>query len=103
MSYEIYGFADLPKRTHAVLRFGCDWKFNSTRIVLGRCGSPNWISFRSSTWRGLVRVHGRRFKEIMNAEYILDYQDYDPHSDINLPINAAERLSLLVDSLPPHV
>ena len=31
----------------------------------------------------------------MNAEYILDYQDYDPHSDIKLPINATERLSLL--------
>ena len=35
----------------------------------------------------------------MDAEHLLDNRDYDPRSAIELPINANERLSLLVRAL----
>jgi hypothetical protein len=95
MSNEIYGFVDLPEGTDLpTLLNGL-----GTLTPLGVFPVPEdrLIGFPSDlrpSVNSFIFMVGDS-KESMNAEYILDYQDYDPHSDIKLPINAAERLSLL--------
>jgi hypothetical protein len=95
MSNEIYGFADLPERPDLPTLLNAlggltplgVFPVPEDRLI----GFPSYLRPSMSSFIFMVGDS----KESMNAEYILDYQDYDPHSDIKLPINADERLSLL--------
>lgn len=95
MSNEIYGFADLPEG--AVLPTLLDALGTLTPLGVFSVPEDHLIGFPSDlrpSVNSFIFMVGDS-KESMNAEYVLDYQDYDPNSDIRLPINAAERLSLL--------
>lgn len=99
MSKEIYGFVDLPADTPR---------------------DPFWDDLRSSTPLGLFEVSARELygfpsdlcpgpesaillvgdgPDSRNASYLLDDQDYDPKAEIGLPIQARERLALLLELL----
>ena len=99
MSNEIYGFADFSDRPDmptllTTLR-------NLTPLGVFSVEKDRLIGFPSYSRPSInlfIFMIGDS-KESMNAEYVLDYQDYDPHSAIKLPINADERLSLLTTIL----
>ena len=99
MSNEIYGFADLPLRHDLLIVMNALKEL--TPLGVFTVSENDLIGFPSElrpNINSLVFAIGDS-PESMNAEYILDYQDYDPQSVIRLPINADERLSLLTKIL----
>ncbi len=95
MSNEIYGFADFPN--HPNLSTILARLSHLTTLGSSRCLKIASLDSRQifdPRTNSLVFVVGDS-PESMNAEYLLDYQDYDPQSPIRLPINADERLTLL--------
>jgi hypothetical protein len=99
MSNEIYGFADLPNRPDLPILLNTLGEL--TPLGVFTVSENDLVGFPSGlrpNINSLVFVIGDS-PESMNAEYILDYQDYDPQSVIRLPINADERLSLLTKIL----
>ena len=99
MSNEIYGFADFPVGPD--LPTLTDRLGNSTPLGVFQVSEDRLIGFPFDlrpTDVSFIFAIGDS-KDSMNAEYILDYQDYDPQSDIKLPINADERLLLLAGVL----
>jgi hypothetical protein len=99
MSNEIYGFADLPDRPDLPTVLNALRKL--TPLGVFNVSENDLVEFPSElrpNINSFVFVIGDS-PESMNAEYILDYQNYDPQSVIRLPINADERLSLLTNIL----
>lgn len=95
MSYEVYGFADFSVRPDP-----------STLLKTLRSLTPLGIFLASEncligfppdlrpTIDSFIFIIGDS-PDSMNSQYLLDYQDYDPQSTLDLPIGADERLSLL--------
>ena len=99
MSNEIYGFVDFPNR----LELPDLLQILGASTPLGVFSVPesHLIGFPSNLRPhadSLVFVIGDS-KSSMNAEYLLDYHDYDPESTIGLPIDSDERFALLVSLL----
>jgi hypothetical protein len=99
MSNEIYGFADLPILPDLPMLLNT--LRDLTPLGIFSVSETNLVGFplnlRPSN-NSLVFVVGDS-PESMNAEYILDYQDYDPKANIGLPVSADERLSLFTTIL----
>ena len=99
ISNEIYGFADFlnqpdfPAILHSLRDLTPFGVFSVPERDL--IGFPPDLH---STANSFVFVIGDSPKS-MNAEYTLDYQDFDPQAHVGLPINADERLELLTTLL----
>lgn len=99
MSNEIYGFADLPERPDLPIVLKALGEL--TPLGVFTVSEKALIGFPADlrpNINSIVFVIGDS-PESMNAEYLLDNRDYDPRADIQLPINADERLSLLTKIL----
>lgn len=95
MSNEIYGFADLPECTERTSIL--DRLLEITPLGVFATTVDKLVGFPLElrpNQNSLVFVIGDS-PNSRNAEYLLDYQNYDSQASLTLPHNASERLSLL--------